>query len=82
MVSNWQGLTDVTSGIQIQRGLGATKLAVPSVGGTISIFTKAVDKEKGGSASQMIGNDGYQKTVASYNTGKNENGWAASVLIS
>ncbi len=79
--SNWQGLTDVTSGIQIQRGLGATKLAVPSVGGTISIFTKAVDKEKGGSASQMIGNDGYQKTVASYNTGKNENGWAASVLL-
>ena len=28
--SNWQGLTDITSGIQIQRGLGASKLAVPS----------------------------------------------------
>ena len=41
--SNWQGLTDVASGIQIQRGLGASKLAVPSVGGTISIFTKAAD---------------------------------------
>ena len=79
--SNWQGLTDVTSGIQIQRGLGATKLAVPSVGGTISIFTKAVDKEKGGSASQMIGNNGYQKTVASYNSGKSANGWATSVLL-
>ena len=34
--SNWQGLTDVASGIQIQRGLGASKLAVPSVGGTVS----------------------------------------------
>ena len=79
--SNWQGLTDVTSGIQIQRGLGATKLAVPSVGGTISIFTKAVDKEKGGSASQMIGNNGYQKTVASYNSGKSASGWATSVLL-
>ena len=29
--SNWQGLTDVASGIQIQRGLGASRLAVPSV---------------------------------------------------
>ena len=38
--SNWQGLTDVASGIQIQRGLGASRLAVPSVGGTVSIFTK------------------------------------------
>ena len=80
--SNWQGLTDVASGIQIQRGLGATKLAVPSVGGTISIFTKAVDKEKGGSISQMVGNDGYSKTVASYNSGKSESGWATSVLLS
>ena len=26
--SNWQGLTDVASGIQIQRGLGASRLAV------------------------------------------------------
>jgi len=37
--SNWQGLTDVASGIQLQRGLGASRLAVPSVGGTVSIFT-------------------------------------------
>ncbi len=36
--SNWQGLTDVTSNIQIQRGLGATYLAVPSRGGTVSYF--------------------------------------------
>ena len=46
--SNWQGLTDVASGIQIQRGLGASRLAVPSVGGTVSIFTKSADKAKGG----------------------------------
>ena len=46
--SNWQGLTDVASGIQIQRGLGASRLAVPSVGGTVSVFTKAAEKEQGG----------------------------------
>ncbi len=80
--SNWQGLTDVASGIQIQRGLGASRLAVPSVGGTVSILTKTTDKEKGGSLTQMVGNDGYSKTSFAYNTGANEKGWAASILIS
>ena len=80
--SNWQGLTDVASGIQIQRGLGASRLAVPSVGGTISVFTKAAEKSEGGSVSQTVGNNGYLKTSAVYNTGKDENGWATSVLLS
>jgi outer membrane cobalamin receptor len=80
--SNWQGLTDVASGIQIQRGLGASRLAVPSVGGTVSIFTKAAQKEEGGSVSQTIGNDGYTKTAVNYNSGKNDNGWASSFLLS
>jgi len=80
--SNWQGLTDVASGIQIQRGLGASRLAVPSVGGTVSIFTKAAQKTQGGSVAQTIGNDGYRKTAVTYNSGKNENGWAYSFLLS
>jgi len=80
--SNWQGLTDVASGIQIQRGLGASKLAVPSVGGTVSILTKAADKKQGGSLTQMVGNDGYFKTSAVYNSGKDEKGWATSFLLS
>ena len=80
--SNWQGLSDVASGIQIQRGLGASRLAVPSVGGTVSIFTKAAQKSEGGKVQQMVGNDGYTKTGVSYNTGKNEKGWASSFLLS
>ena len=80
--SNWQGLTDVASGIQIQRGLGASRLAVPSVGGTVSIFTKAAELEQGGGVSQLIGNDGYTKTTISYNTGTNSKGWASSYLLS
>jgi len=80
--SNWQGLTDVASGIQIQRGLGASRLAVPSVGGTVSIFTKAAQKSEGGSVAQVVGNDGYLKTTVNYNTGKDEDGWATSFLLS
>ena len=79
--SNWQGLTDVASGIQIQRGLGASRLAVPSVGGTISIFTKSAEKAQGGSISQMVGNDNYFKSTVAYNTGLNEKGWSSSYLL-
>tara|TARA_S200002703_G_scaffold36284_1_gene31415 strand:- start:73 stop:2781 length:2709 start_codon:yes stop_codon:yes gene_type:complete len=80
--SNWQGLTDVASGIQIQRGLGASRLAVPSVGGTVSIFTRAAERERGASVSQTVGNDGYTKTAVTYNSGVNSNGWASSFLLS
>jgi outer membrane cobalamin receptor len=80
--SNWQGLTDVASGIQLQRGLGASRLAVPSVGGTVSIFTKAAEARKGASVQQSFGNDGYFKTTASVSTGLSDNGWATSVLLS
>ena len=80
--SNWQGLTDVASGIQLQRGLGASRLAVPSVGGTVSIFTKAAEARAGSSVQQVFGNDGYNKTTVAHSTGLNENGWATSVLLS
>lgn len=80
--SNWQGLTDVASGIQIQRGLGASRLAVPSVGGTVSIFTKVAENKEGGTVTAGVGNDGYIKTGASYNTGRNDKGWASSFLLS
>ena len=43
--SNWAGLADVTNKMQVQRGLGASKLAIPAVGGTINILTNAaIDK--------------------------------------
>lgn len=74
--SNWAGLGDVTRTIDIQRGLGASRLAVASVGGTINIITKTTDVEKGGSIYTGIGNDGYRKTAATLSTGRLDNGWA------
>ncbi|WP_228853624.1 TonB-dependent receptor [Aegicerativicinus sediminis] len=79
--SNWAGLSDIASGIQIQRGLGASKLAVPSVGGTITVVTKTTEKSQGGFGAFTAGNDGYLKKVVGYNTGTNEKGWASSVLL-
>ena len=80
--SNWAGLADVTTAMQVQRGLGSSKLAISSVGGTINIVTKTTDLKEGGSIVSSVGNDGYFKNLASYNTGKNENGFAASFLMS
>ncbi|WP_299819437.1 TonB-dependent receptor [uncultured Pontibacter sp.] len=76
--SNWAGLTDVTKSMQVQRGLGASKVAVPSVGGTINIMTRTTDAVQGGSAYYGIGNNGYSKMAFSYSTGLTENGWAFS----
>ena len=80
--SNWAGLSDVTSAIQVQRGLGSSKLAVSSVGGTINVVTKTSLNAEGGSIGATVGNDGYVKTLASYSSGLLDNGLSASLLIS
>jgi outer membrane cobalamin receptor len=80
--SNWAGLSDVTSAMQVQRGLGSSKLAIASVGGTINVLTKSSDLKEGGSVSASVSNNNYIKTLASYNTGIMKNGLSASVLLS
>ncbi|MEY2950331.1 MAG: hypothetical protein RLZZ248_1532, partial [Bacteroidota bacterium] len=80
--SNWAGLADVTSSIQVQRGLGASKLAVASVGGSINIVTNAAEMREGGAVSVSIGNDGFQKYSFALSSGLSEKGWAFSMLAS
>ncbi|RMG27410.1 MAG: TonB-dependent receptor [Bacteroidetes bacterium] len=77
--SNWAGLSDVTRTIQVQRGLGASKLAINSVGGTINLITKTTDMKAGGSAQFTVGNDGYFKASFTASTGRLEGGWAFTV---
>ena len=79
--SNWAGLGDVTSALQVQRGLGSSKLAISSVGGTINFITRTADMKESGRISAMAGNDSYQKTQVSYSTGKMKNGLSASILL-
>ncbi len=79
--SNWSGVLDVAQAVQVQRGLGSSKLAISSVGGTVNIVTKTIDKREGGFVQQMIGNDNYTKTTVSYSTGLSEKGWAFTALL-
>lgn len=78
--SNWAGLSDVTSSMQTQRGLGAAIISTPSVGGTLNITTKSTDAKKGGTLFYGMGNDGMNNLGFSASTGLMKNGWAITVM--
>ncbi len=80
--SNWSGMSDIANVIQIQRGLGSSKLAISSVGGTVNFITKATEMKQGGFTSVGIANDDYLKTTVGYNTGISKKGWGASFMLS
>jgi len=79
--SNWSGMTDVATAVQVQRGLGSSKLAISSVGGTTNIVMKATELEKGGSVGLLYGNDNYIKSTLSYNTGMMNDKFGISFLM-
>jgi len=79
--SNWDGMADVTSSIQVQRGLGATNLAVASVGGSVNVRTSAAGTEKGYSFKQELGSNNFLKSTLTANTGLMDNGFSASALL-
>ncbi|MDM1072888.1 TonB-dependent receptor [Empedobacter brevis] len=78
--SNWQSVADIANVIDAQRGLGSSKLAISSVGGTVNIVTKATDKKEGGFVRYLAGNDSYQKQTIGYNTGM-KGKWGASFMF-
>jgi iron complex outermembrane receptor protein len=80
--NDWAGLADVTTSMQVQRGLSASRVAVPSLGGTINITTKSLESQEGGTIAQSIGSYGASKTSVSYATGLTPSGWATSFLLS
>ncbi len=67
--SNWDGVGDATSSIQMQRGLSAVNLATPSIGGTMNIITDPAAHKRGGMFKQEIGAWGFLKTTLSYSSG-------------
>jgi hypothetical protein len=73
--SNWDGLGDVTKTMQVQRGLGASKLAIPSVGGTMNIITRGIDDKSSVSVRQEVGANGHLKSGFSINSGTLKGDW-------
>ena len=73
--SNWFGLDAITQQIQVQRGLGATKLAMPSVGGTMNILTQNTGGKREIKVRQEYGSGTFLRTSLSYKSGTLKNGW-------
>jgi hypothetical protein len=67
--SNWDGVADATTSIQLQKGLSAQNLATPSIGGSMNIITDAAAQERGGSFKQELGAWGFLKSTLSYHSG-------------
>lgn len=79
--SNWDGIADATSSIQMQRGLSAVNLATPSIGGTMNIITSPAEKKAGGSAKFEYGAGNFMKATLSGNTGLINDKFALSASI-
>jgi len=79
--SNWDGVGDATSSIQMQRGLSAVNLATPSIGGTMNIITDPTALSSGGRFKTEIGAGGFLKGTFNYNTGLINDNMAFSATI-
>jgi iron complex outermembrane receptor protein len=76
--SNWFGLDAVMRYTQVQRGLGASKLAIPSVGGTINIATRGIENDFGVTLKQEVGNNGFLRTSLGITSGRLPKGWGVT----
>ncbi len=81
---DWTGLmtiNEAVTSIQLQKGLGASKLVNSSVAGTVNFILKEAFSPRGGSLFVSSGNNGYRKFGASYGTGKMENGLGFNFML-
>ena len=67
--SNWDGLGDAASSIQVQRGLAAVNLATPSIGGTLNVITDPTANTPGLGYKQEFGSRGFLKETLTLSTG-------------
>lgn len=77
--SNWFGLDLATQTTQIQRGLGASKLVIPAVGGTMNIITRGIDAKRSVRMRQEYSYGAFSRTSFAFNSGKTKKGWAFSM---
>lgn len=77
--SNWDGLGDATSSIQLQRGLSATTLTTPSIGGTMNIITDPTQIKKGVYYKSETGSGNFSKQTLFAHTGLIDEKFALSL---
>lgn len=80
--SNWFGFDLVTQKIQVQRGLGASKLALPSIGGTMNIISAGIRNQRKFKFKQEVANDGYFRSSVGFTSGKLKGNWGVTIAAS
>jgi len=80
--SNWFGLDNVTQKTQVQRGLGASKLAVPSIGGNINILTQGMEEKFNVKLSSELGNNNMMRQGFGINSGRLRGNWGVTAAFS
>ncbi|MEI7595207.1 MAG: TonB-dependent receptor [Bacteroidota bacterium] len=80
--SNWFGLDIVTRNIQVQRGLGASKIAIPSIGGTMNIMTSGIETKKSLKIKEEITSEGQSRTTLGYTSGELKHGFSFTSALS
>jgi iron complex outermembrane receptor protein len=80
--SNWFGLDVVTQKVQVQRGLGASKLSIPSVGGTINVISQGIDQKRKIVVSSEFGNNLNLRETIGYNSGRLKGNWGITAAVS
>ena len=80
--SNWFGLDNVTQKTQVQRGLGASKLAVPSIGGNINILTQGMEEKFNVKLSSELGNNNNMRQGFGINSGRLKGDWGITAAFS
>ncbi len=76
--SNWSGLNEVTRTMQVQRGLGFSKLGVSSIGGTYNILIKPAEMYRGVSVNYSRSNLAFQNHVSVTASTGLVKGWAVT----
>jgi iron complex outermembrane recepter protein len=76
--SNWDGVGDATSSIQMQRGLSAVNLATPSIGGTMNVITSPSEQNAGLTYKQEFGSGNFIKSTIMAHSGLINGKWAFS----
>lgn len=79
--SNWDGMGDAATSIQLQRGLSAVNLATPSIGGTLNVITDPTAQRRGVVAKQEFGSGSFLKTTVTGSTGEMD-GFALTAVVS
>lgn len=79
--SNWAGIEGVTQRVQVQRGLGASKLSIPAVGGSMNILTTGITSKRSTEISLTVGNNGLIRTNIGFNSGRLAKGWGVTAAF-